>query len=59
MLGREEVGELERVRRSEQLHLVGLESVDEVQGARSWHFDGGLLRVTLPEGWTEISILGD
>ena len=59
VLGREEEGGLERVRRSEQLHLVGLESVGEVEGAQSWHFDGGLLRVTLPEEWTEISILGD
>lgn len=59
VLGREEVGDLERVRRGEQLRLVGLESVNEVQGAQSWHFGGGLLRVTLPEGWTEIGILGD
>ncbi|MGY2895492.1 glycoside hydrolase family 31 protein [Deinococcus sp. UYEF24] len=58
VLGREEQGELPRTARSEQLHLVGMESVTEVQGVRNWRFEDGLLRVTLPEGWTEISILG-
>ncbi|WP_424951336.1 glycoside hydrolase family 31 protein [Deinococcus sp.] len=59
VLVREEEGELPRVARSEQLHLLGLEDVTEVQGARTWHFDDGLLRVTLPEGWTEIRILSE
>ncbi len=58
VLGREEQGELPRTARSEQLHLLGMESVAEVQGVRNWRFEDGLLRVTLPEGWTEISILG-
>jgi alpha-glucosidase len=56
VLGREETGDLPRVARTEQLHLLGLEQVADVQGARSWHFDDGLLRLTLPEGWTEVSI---
>jgi alpha-glucosidase len=58
-LGREEEGELPRVARSEQLHLLGLDSVTEVKGVRNWRFEDGLLRVTLPEGWTEVSVLGD
>jgi hypothetical protein len=30
-----------------------------VKGVRNWRFEDGLLRVTLPEGWTEVSVLGD
>ncbi|WP_407569712.1 glycoside hydrolase family 31 protein [Deinococcus altitudinis] len=59
VLGREEQGDLPRTARSEQLHLLGLDSVTEVQGARNWRFEDGLLRLTLPEGWTEISVVGD
>ncbi|GGJ84189.1 alpha-glucosidase [Deinococcus aquiradiocola] len=57
VIGRQEEGDLPRTVRTEQLHLTGLDAVTDVQGARSHRFEDGLLRVTLPEGWTEISIL--
>ncbi len=52
-----EEGELPRVARREHLHLIGLDGVTGVDGAAEWSFEDGLLRLTLPEGWTEASVL--
>lgn len=53
----EEEGELPRVARRERLHLIGLDGLTGVEGADEWSFEDGLLRLTLPEGWTEVSVL--
>ncbi len=40
----------------ETLHIIGLEPVREVQGAASFSYEDGVLRLTLPARWEEVTV---
>ncbi|CAM4419997.1 glycoside hydrolase family 31 protein [Deinococcus marmoris] len=53
---RETEGESALPEQREVLHIIGLEPIREVHGAASFSYEDGVLRLTLPARWEEITV---
>ena len=53
---RETTGEAATPEQREVLHVIGLDPVREVRGAAAFSYEDGVLRLTLPARWEEVTV---